>query len=75
MAKPCQGKAVRAEELDAIVWQDIKRFAEDPDPVLAELEAKLQEEPEKTLVLDREIEELDSDSTTKHSERERVITL
>jgi len=72
---PCDARMIRAEDLEAAVWDDCAAFLRDPGPALAEaqrqLRARLSDQPK----LEAQRERLFAALAEKSAERERVMTL
>jgi len=71
----CRAKMVRAEELENIVWEDIKRFVKNPGEILPLLEEKLKTELQRNKPVEEELSQVERQIAEKQSEREKVISL
>jgi len=71
----CTARSVRAEDLDEIVWRDIKGFVRNPGPLIAELQAKLNEERESRPDVEEELSELQRQIASKKDGRGKVVNL
>lgn len=58
LANPCPSKAIRADVLESIVWQDVCEFVRNPGALLGEVEARLSQEPAAREERARELENL-----------------
>jgi septal ring factor EnvC (AmiA/AmiB activator) len=66
--------AVRAEQIESAVWEDICAFIRDPGPVLAELTQKLLKERPKQRDVQREERRIERALAKKREERERMVS-
>ncbi|MDH7578747.1 MAG: recombinase family protein [Bacillota bacterium] len=71
----CGAIVVRAELIEEIVWNDVKRFVKNPGWVVNALKEKLQGQIENARPLEEEIAEIEKALVAKQEERARVINL
>jgi site-specific DNA recombinase len=71
----CRAKQIRAEWLDALIWQDCRAFILEPGKALDEARARMREKFEQSARLESEREQIAHRIATKEAERERVTTL
>lgn len=66
---------IRAELIEEIVWNDVKRFVKNPGWVVNALKEKLQGQIENARPLEEEIAGIEKTLAAKQAERARVINL
>jgi site-specific DNA recombinase len=71
----CHVPSIRAEAIEHLVWEDVKRFAENPNPVIAELQDKIRKRTEHEFPAESRLKEIERALDEKQRERERVIGL
>jgi site-specific DNA recombinase len=71
----CGNRAVRAEQLERTVWEDICAFIRNPGPVLDELTSKLLKERPQPREVRREERRIEKALAQKREQRERVVSL
>jgi site-specific DNA recombinase len=72
---PCAGKGVRADHLDAMVWDQCIGFINNPGAIMDELRAAMSFQQFSQGDIRSEVEQMDSALLVKTKERARVITL
>jgi hypothetical protein len=75
LGQPCPSKAVRADVLEGIVWQDLCEFVRNPGALLGEVEARLSQEPAAREERARELENLARSLARCGEERARLINI
>ncbi|MDI6894853.1 MAG: recombinase family protein [Bacillota bacterium] len=75
LGQPCPSKAVRADVLEGIVWEDICEFVRNPGALLGEVEARLSQEPAAREERARELENLARSLARCGEERARLINI
>jgi site-specific DNA recombinase len=73
--QPCKGKAVRADLLDAAVWDHCSSFAEDPSLVIDELRSVMLSKQDNQWELRLEAKALDASIAARSQQRAKVINL
>jgi site-specific DNA recombinase len=72
---PCNGKAVRADLLDAAVWDHCSSFAENPSIVIDELRSVMLSKQDNQWELRLEAKALDASISARSQQRAKVINL
>ena len=72
---PCNGKAVRADLLEAAVWDHCSSFAENPSIVIDELRSVMLSKQDNQWELRLEAEALDASISARSQQRAKVINL
>lgn len=72
---PCAGKAVRADRLDAMIWEQCLGFINDPGAVLGELREAMSSQQQDQGDIKSEVVQMESALLVKTKERGRVINL
>jgi site-specific DNA recombinase len=72
---PCDGKAIRADLLDAAVWDQCVEFITHPESVFDELRLTMESRQSSQHELKDEVSQMDSALSAKAKERARVISL
>lgn len=72
---PCEGKAIRADLLDAAVWEQCVGFISHPESVFDELRETMQRRQFSQHDLKSEVAQMDAALQVKTKERARVINL
>jgi site-specific DNA recombinase len=70
----CQGKILRGEPLETLVWSDIERFLRDPGEILRELEAEVETDPVRE-AMEQERARWQSARMEWQARRERLLEL
>lgn len=71
----CHSVAVRAEALEALVWQDISDFARNPGPVIEQLAEKLSAEAADTSSVAGALAEVERQLDRLREQRQRALSL
>jgi len=71
----CTSKAVRGDFLEQQVWSDIETFLRNPEPVLAQLHARLEGDAKGTEQIRKQVARLEGLLEQKATERSRVASL
>jgi len=71
----CQSKAVRGDLLEQQVWSDVEAFLRNPEPVLEQLQARLESDAKDSEQIRRQVSRLDGLLAQKAAERSRVVGL
>ena len=69
------GKAVRGDELEHQVWSDVESFLRNPEPVLAQLHARLESDVKESDQTRKQVTRLEGLLAQKATERSRVVGL
>jgi site-specific DNA recombinase len=72
---PCRSKAVRADWIEAAVWEECRAFILNPGDALAQAQRKLRERLSEAAGFEDRRKRLMGDLAGKEAERERVLTL
>ena len=72
---PCAGRAMRADLLDAAVWDQIVSFVSDPSDVIEELRSAMAQGQTTQDDIKAEVGQMEAALTVKTRERARVISL
>jgi len=72
---PCAGKAVRADHLDAAIWEQCLEFINNPGDVLRELREAMSSQQDRQGDIKSDVGQMDSALLVKAKERGRVINL
>ena len=71
----CQAKAVRGDHLEQQVWSDVESFVRNPEPVLQQLQSRLQSDAQGSEQIRTQVKRLEGLLAEKATERSRVIGL
>ena len=71
----CAAKAVRGDVLEEQVWRDVEAFLRNPEPVLAQLHAKLESDALGSGEILKRVARLEGLLAQKVAERSRVVSL
>ena len=71
----CQAKAVRGDHLEEQVWSDVETFLRNPEPVLQQLQARLQSDVQGSEEIRNQVTRLEALLAEKANERSRVVGL
>lgn len=71
----CQAKAVRGEHLEQQVWSDVETFLRNPEPVLQQLQARLESDAKGSDQTRKQVNRLEGLLAQKAAERSRVVGL
>ena len=74
-ADRCRAKALPAAWLEATVWEDCRRWIQDPGEPLAEAQRQLRDRMGESATLDAERRRFHQQAAAKDAERERILTL
>lgn len=72
---PCTAKSIRGDHLEAQVWSDAESFLRNPEPVLEQLQARLETDAKATAGIRKQMGRLESLIEEKTTERNRVLAL
>jgi hypothetical protein len=75
VSKRCRSKALRADWLEDLIWQDCRGFILNPEQALAEAQRQLQERLRHRGRIDTERQRLQRALAKQAAERDRVMTL
>ena len=73
--RPCTSKALRADEIEELIWRDIQGFIRNPGDIMEKLEARLKEEKERRKPVEEELIQVEKSIARKKEDRQRVINL
>jgi len=71
----CQSKAVRGDLLEQQVWSEVEAFLRNPEPVLQQLQARLESDSQGADQIRRQVVQLEGLLTQKLTERSRMVSL
>ena len=71
----CKSKAVRGDELEQQVWIDVETFLRNPDPVLSELQTRLESQAKGSDQVRLQLAALENVVAEKSTERSRILAL
>ena len=71
----CQSKAVRGDLLEQQVWSEVEAFLRNPEPVLQQLQARLESDSQGADQIRRQVVQLEGLLTQKATERSRMVSL
>ncbi|MFN0168661.1 MAG: recombinase family protein [Bryobacteraceae bacterium] len=71
----CESKAVRGDHLEAQVWSDVESFLRNPEPVLQQLQERLQSDAKGSEQIRAQVARLEGLLAQKATERSRVVGL
>lgn len=72
---PCEGRAIRADLLDGMVWDQITEFIANPESLFDELQLTMESRQSSQRDLKAEVSQMDAALQVKVKERARVISL
>ena len=71
----CQAKPVRGDHLEQQVWSDVEAFVRNPEPVLQQLQSRLQSDAQGSEQIRTQVKRLEGLLAQKATERSRVVGL
>ena len=75
IGRRCEAKAVRGDQLEQQVWSDVETFLRTPQPVLQQLQARLESETKDSDQINKQVTRLEDLLADKTAERTRVVSL
>ena len=72
---PCHSKAVRGDDLEQQVWSDVEAFLRNPEPVLKQLQARLESDAKGSDQTRKQVARLEALLAQKATERSRMVVL
>ena len=72
---PCHSKAVRGDDLEQQVWSDVEAFLRNPEPVLKQLQTRLESDAKGSDQTRKQVARLEGLLAQKATERSRVVGL
>jgi len=72
---PCHSKAVRGDHLEEQVWSDVEAFLRNPEPVLKQLQTRLESDAKGSDQTRKQVARLEGLLAQKATERSRVVGL
>jgi site-specific DNA recombinase len=71
----CKSKSVRGDQLEQQVWSDVEAFLRNPEPVLAQIHARLETESQGSDQTRQQVMRLEGLLAQKATERSRMVAL